>query len=79
MEALDSLQDASVGQVFNQRCKRTILLRFGFESPDGRGVTLEEAGKEFGVTRERMRQIEAKALRLLRDPSRTVKLKVFMK
>ena len=52
------------------------VLRFGLE--DGRPRTLEEVGKEFNVTRERIRQIEAKALRKLRHPSRSKKLKDFL-
>ena len=57
--------------------KRQVLrLRFGIE--DGRTRTLEEVGKEFNVTRERIRQIEAKALRKLRHPSRSKKLKDFL-
>ena len=52
-----------------------LTLRFGLE--DGRSRTLEEVGKEFNVTRERIRQIEAKALRKLRHPSRSKKLKDF--
>ena len=51
-------------------------LRFGLE--DGRARTLEEVGKEFHVTRERIRQIEAKALRKLRHPSRSRKLKDYL-
>ncbi|MBQ2443744.1 MAG: RNA polymerase sigma factor RpoD, partial [Clostridia bacterium] len=51
-------------------------LRFGLT--DGRSRTLEEVGKEFNVTRERIRQIEAKALRKLRHPSRSKKLKDFL-
>ena len=51
-------------------------LRFGLE--DGRPRTLEEVGKEFNVTRERIRQIEAKALRKLRHPSRSKKLRDFL-
>ena len=50
------------------RERRVLQLRFGLE--DGRARTLEEVGKEFNVTRERIRQIEAKALRKLRHPSR---------
>ena len=57
--------------------KRQVLrLRFGLD--DGRARTLEEVGKEFNVTRERIRQIEAKALRKLRHPSRSKKLKDFL-
>ena len=58
------------------RERRVIMLRFGLE--DGRGRTLEEVGKEFNVTRERIRQIEAKALRKLRHPSRSRKLKDYL-
>ncbi len=64
---LDSLKD---------REKRILKLRFGLE--DSRARTLEEVGKEFGVTRERIRQIEAKALRKLRHPSRSKKLRDFL-
>ncbi|MGD9933961.1 MAG: sigma-70 family RNA polymerase sigma factor [Dehalococcoidia bacterium] len=55
------------------RERRVLQLRFGLE--DGRSRTLEEVGREFGVTRERIRQIEAKALRKLRHPSRSRKLR----
>ena len=58
------------------REQRVLQLRFGLE--DGRSRTLEEVGKEFGVTRERIRQIEAKALRKLRHPSRSRKLKDYL-
>ena len=58
------------------REKRVLELRFGLE--DGRSRTLEEVGQHFGVTRERIRQIEAKALRKLRHPSRSKKLKDFL-
>ena len=60
----------------NEREQKVLKLRFGLE--DGRARTLEEVGKEFDVTRERIRQIEAKALRKLRHPSRSDKLKSFM-
>jgi len=58
------------------RERRVLQLRFGLE--DGRSRTLEEVGREFGVTRERVRQIEAKALRKLRHPSRSKKLKDYL-
>lgn len=58
------------------REQRVLQLRFGLE--DGRSRTLEEVGKEFGVTRERIRQIEAKALRKLRHPSRSRRLKDYL-
>lgn len=60
-------------QGLTQREERVLRLRFGLD--DGRPRTLEEVGKEFNVTRERIRQIEAKALRKLRHPSRSRKLK----
>ena len=55
---------------------KVLRLRFGLD--DGKARTLEEVGKEFDVTRERIRQIEAKALRKLRHPSRSKKLKDYM-
>ena len=58
------------------REKKVLELRSGLA--DGRTRTLEEVGKEFNVTRERIRQIEAKALRKLRHPSRSKKLKDFL-
>ena len=58
------------------REEKVLRLRFGLD--DGRARTLEEVGKEFNVTRERIRQIEAKALRKLRHPSRSKKLKDFL-
>jgi len=66
-DALDSLSG---------RERRVLQLRFGLD--DGRSRTLEEVGREFGVTRERVRQIEAKALRKLRHPSRARKLKDYL-
>ena len=65
-----------VMQTLTPREAKVLKLRFGLE--DGRMRTLEEVGKEFDVTRERIRQIEAKALRKLRHPSRSKKLKDFM-
>ncbi len=59
-----------------EREERVLRLRFGLE--DGRARTLEEVGKEFNVTRERIRQIEAKALRKLKHPSRSKRLKDFL-
>ncbi len=58
------------------REQKVLVLRFGLE--DGRSRTLEEVGREFSVTRERIRQIEAKALRKLRHPSRSKKLKDYL-
>ncbi|MEG1547595.1 MAG: RNA polymerase sigma factor RpoD [Clostridia bacterium] len=67
MEVLDTL---------TPREEKVLRLRFGLD--DGKARTLEEVGKEFNVTRERIRQIEAKALRKLRHPSRSKKLKDFL-
>ncbi|RPF47893.1 RNA polymerase primary sigma factor [Hydrogenoanaerobacterium saccharovorans] len=69
-------QLSDVLQTLTQREEKVLRLRFGLE--DGRSRTLEEVGKEFNVTRERIRQIEAKALRKLRHPSRSKKLKDFL-
>ena len=69
-------QVEDVLDTLNLRERRVLQLRFGLE--DGRSRTLEEVGKEFGVTRERIRQIEAKALRKLRHPSRSKKLRDFL-
>ena len=60
----------------SERERRVLQLRFGLE--DGRSRTLEEVGKEFNVTRERIRQIEAKALRKLRHPTRSRFLKDYL-
>ena len=62
--------------VLTPREAKVLKLRFGLE--DGKARTLEEVGKEFQVTRERIRQIEAKALRKLRHPSRSKRLKDYM-
>ena len=67
MEVLDTL---------TEREQRVLRLRFGLD--DGRPRTLEEVGRQFQVTRERIRQIEAKALRKLRHPSRSKKLKDYL-
>lgn len=69
-------QLSDVLETLTEREKKVLELRFGLE--DGRARTLEEVGKEFDVTRERIRQIEAKALRKLRHPSRSKKLKDFL-
>ncbi len=67
---------ASALESLTERERQVVRLRFGLE--DGRARTLEEVGKEFNVTRERIRQIEAKALRKLRHPSRSKRLKDFL-
>ena len=67
MDVLDTL---------TPREEKVLRLRFGLD--DGRARTLEEVGREFNVTRERIRQIEAKALRKLRHPSRSKKLKDYL-
>ena len=69
-------QLGEVLKTLTPREEKVLRLRFGLE--DGRSRTLEEVGKEFNVTRERIRQIEAKALRKLRHPSRSKKLKDFL-
>ena len=69
-------QVEDVLDTLSERERRVLQLRFGLE--DGRSRTLEEVGREFGVTRERIRQIEAKALRKLRHPSRSRKLRDFL-
>jgi len=84
---LPSPEEAAAGQLLREqlegmledlteREKEVLRLRFGLE--DGHPYTLEEVGRRFGVTRERIRQIEAKALRKLRHPSRSKKLKDFL-
>ena len=81
---LDQATGVMLGEALNEsldtlteREAKVLRLRFGI--PDGRSRTLEEVGKEFDVTRERIRQIEFKALRKLRHPSRSRKLKDFLK
>src|SRR3989338_257696 len=66
-EVLDTLSD---------RERKVLIMRFGLD--DGKNKTLEDVGKEFSVTRERIRQIEAKAIRKLRHPTRARKLKDFL-
>ena len=78
-QAADTLLKEQIQEIMGTltpREARVLKLRFGLE--DGRARTLEEVGREFQVTRERIRQIEAKALRKLRHPSRSKKLKDFM-
>jgi RNA polymerase primary sigma factor len=67
MEILDTL---------SEREAKVLRLRYGLD--DGRPRTLEEVGREFNVTRERVRQIEAKALRKIRNPNRSNKLRDFL-
>jgi RNA polymerase primary sigma factor len=69
-------QLANVLDTLTAREQKVLRLRFGLD--DGKARTLEEVGREFNVTRERIRQIEAKALRKLRHPSRSKKLKDFL-
>jgi RNA polymerase primary sigma factor len=69
-------QISDVLHTLSGRERRVLQLRFGLE--DGRSRTLEEVGREFSVTRERIRQIEAKALRKLRHPTRSRRLKDFL-
>jgi RNA polymerase primary sigma factor len=70
----ESMED--VLSSLSEREREVLRLRFGLE--DGRSRTLEEVGKQFNVTRERIRQIEAKALRKLRHPSRSRKLRDYL-
>ena len=77
MATYSSLKDqiSKLLDTLTEREQKVLMLRFGLT--DGRTRTLEEVGKEFNVTRERIRQIEAKALRKLRHPSRSKHLKGF--
>jgi len=70
----DALQE--VLETLSPREKKVLVMRFGLE--DGKPKTLEEVGKEFKVTRERIRQIEAKAIRKLKHPTRARKLRDFL-
>jgi len=77
--ASQQLLKSPIGEALHtltERERRIIILRVGLE--DGRFRTLEEVGKEFGITRERIRQIEAKALRKLRHPSYGRKLRGYL-
>lgn len=76
MDVLLHDQLMEVIKSLTEREQKVILLRFGLE--DGKPRTLEEVGKVFGITRERIRQIEAKALRKLRNPSKVKRLKDFL-
>ncbi|MBQ2402205.1 MAG: sigma-70 family RNA polymerase sigma factor, partial [Lachnospiraceae bacterium] len=69
-------QLTEVLETLTEREQKVLRLRFGLD--DGRPRTLEEVGRDFNVTRERIRQIEAKALRKLRHPSRSRKLKDYL-
>ena len=69
-------QTALVLHTLTRREEKIMKMRFGLE--DGSEHTLEEVGRAFAVTRERIRQIEAKVLRKLRQPSRSVKLRLFL-
>ncbi|MDD6036031.1 MAG: RNA polymerase sigma factor RpoD [Lachnospiraceae bacterium] len=78
-QATFTLLKEQIGEVLEtltERERNVLRLRFGLD--DGRGRTLEEVGREFNVTRERIRQIEAKALRKLRHPSRSKKLRDYL-
>jgi len=73
----EALQDATLSVLDNLSSREEKVLRMRFGIGMNTDHTLEEVGKQFGVTRERIRQIEAKALRKLRHPSRSEKLKTF--
>ena len=77
--AVRSMLREQLGEVLgtlSERERQVLCMRFGLL--DGQGRTLEEVGRQWGVTRERIRQIEAKALRKLRHPSRSRKLKDYL-
>lgn len=73
----DHLSACSHGTTFGTNIKKIMILRFGLE--DGRSCTLEEVGREFGVTRERIRQLENKALKLMHHYSRKRWLNLYVK
>jgi RNA polymerase primary sigma factor len=73
---ITKFQAGQVLRTLTSREEKVIKMRFGLE--DGSKHTLEEIGRSFAITRERIRQIEAKALRKLRHPSRSRKLRAFM-
>ena len=75
--AANELLKDELNDVLLEREEKVLRLRFGLL--DGRTRTLEEVGKEFNVTRERIRQIEAKALRKLKNPNRCKRLRDFVK
>ncbi len=72
------LKEQLIGVLHKLTPREEMVLRLRYGIDDGRARTLEEVGREFNVTRERIRQIEAKALRKLRHPSKSKKLKDFL-
>jgi len=77
MDSIATMKKEGYWPSFVAKYERVLTLRLGLE--DGRSRTLKEVGKELNVTSERIRQIEAKVLRLLRHPSRSRKLKAYIK
>ena len=75
---IDMLYDELYDLLSTLKSKEELVLKLRFGLEDGKARTLEEVGREFDVTRERIRQIEAKALRKLRHPSRSKKLRDYM-